>query len=199
MARFRAYASDSSDEEEANSEQEKYPDNVSDAPVAEDDEESDEEESSSSSSSDMLEDELTAPRKLPVSRNALVEDEEGEYGYAHDVYAKGSSMSPPPRNADRTIIPRAHVVGVDSQRMHVMQTSLFRMPEEAVAMQSMNSLPPPPPPRAGLLVPGQPLNRKHSRDSDGDGLRFESREVCILCMFVSRAYSDYLLLQFFEF
>ncbi|KAF5369066.1 hypothetical protein D9758_002925 [Tetrapyrgos nigripes] len=164
MARFRAYASDSSDEDDEQVlEQQKAPQNVS-ADMEYSEEDSEDESSSSpspSSSSEMDEDELE------VAPNALVEDEDGEYRYGHEL---GHVKSPPASNRDPTIIPRAHTVGIDAQRMHVMQTSLFRMPEEAAALKAMNQ-----PSRMTLRVE-QPLNRKHSRDSEGDGLRFESRE-----------------------
>lgn len=186
MARFRAYVSDSSDDGSA-SEPEKRSEHHSE----EDESESESsKESSSSSSSEMHEDELltSRTRHRPKSKpNALVEDEDGEIRYGHEMSddrrpavrvspassSSSSSVSPPPRTArgDPTIIPWAHHVGVDPQKMHVMQTSLFRMPEEAAALKAMNQ-----PARSNLQIPVQPLNRKHSRDSDGDGLRVESRE-----------------------
>ncbi|KAJ7074900.1 nuclear protein 96-domain-containing protein [Mycena belliarum] len=153
MARFRAYTSDSSSDDEPSSDQEKIPEDVPELP----DEESDD-ESSSSASSDLREEELVT---RPRARNGLVEDEFGEIQYAHEI--------PRPRS-DPTLIPWAQHVGVDAQKMHVMQTSLFRVPEEAAVMKAAER-----PPRVYLKVP-QPLNRKHSRDSDGDGLRVESKE-----------------------
>ncbi|RDB27909.1 Nuclear pore complex protein Nup98-Nup96 [Hypsizygus marmoreus] len=181
MARFRAYASDSSDDESA-PEPEKHVHPEDDAGESE----SDQESSSSSSSSDMHEDELVASmarRQKKPSRTALVEDEDGEIRYAHEVgdsqapnirvSSASSSSSPPPQRArgDPTIIPWAQQIGVDAQKMHVMQTSLFRVPEEAAALKNLNQ-----PTRQNLRVPLQQLNRKHSRDSDGDGLRMDSRE-----------------------
>jgi nuclear pore complex protein Nup98-Nup96 len=196
MARFRAYASDSSDDDSASEpENTKHPQHV--AEKDENDSESDS-ESSSSSSSEMHEDELTSSRtrrRPKPKRNALVEDEDGEIRYANEMdddrrpavrvspasSSSSSSSTPlPPRTAhgDPTIIPWAQHVGVDPQKMHVMQTSLFRMPEEAAALKAMNE-----PARTNLRIPLQPLNRKHSRDSDGDGLRVEFREVClVMCL-----------------
>ncbi|KAJ7460571.1 nuclear protein 96-domain-containing protein [Mycena latifolia] len=153
MARFRAYTSDSSSDDEPSSDQEKIPEEPPELP----DEDSDD-ESSSSASSDLREEELVT-RQRP--RNGLVEDENGDIQYAHEV--------PRPR-ADPTLIPWAQHIGVDAQKMHVMQTSLFRVPEETAAIRAAEK-----PARVYLQVP-QPLNRKHSRDSDGDGLRFESKE-----------------------
>lgn len=196
MARFSANITDSSeDEEEIYLEQplvipekiparpKRSPPRRSALPVS-DDEESDEgSASSSSSSSEMLEDELVVPRhkiRPPTTRNALVEDEEGEFRYAHEVNdhdRRQPRKTPPPRQrGDPTIIPWAQQLGVDAQKMHVMQTSLFRMPEEAAAMKSINK------PAAGTSRPKlqfpQIMNRKHSRDSEGDGIRIDPREVC---------------------
>ncbi|KAF5379022.1 hypothetical protein D9615_006077 [Tricholomella constricta] len=181
MARFRAEFSDSSDDD-SSPENETQAQNES----SEDDRES-EEEFSRSPSPEMHENELLtsmARRRKQVKRTALVEDEDGEIRYAHEVGeargpnlrvspASSSSSSPPPPRArgDPTIIPWAQHIGVDAQKMHVMQTSLFRMPEEAAALKALNQQP-----RPNLRVPLQPLNRKHSRDSDGDGLRIDSRE-----------------------
>ncbi|THV04722.1 hypothetical protein K435DRAFT_746502 [Dendrothele bispora CBS 962.96] len=165
MARFRAYNSDSSDEddEEQILEQQKALQHVpGDAEYSDEEDSEDESSSSSPSSSEMDEDELV------VAPNALVEDEDGEYRYGHELN-NAKSLSAP--NRDPTIIPRAHTVGIDAQRMHVMQTSLFRMPEEAAALKAMSK-----PARTSLRPLDQHLNRKHSRDSDGDGLRLESRE-----------------------
>ncbi|KAJ6591833.1 nuclear protein 96-domain-containing protein [Mycena vulgaris] len=146
MARFRAYTSDSSGDDEPPSDQEKIPEEAPELP-----EDDSDDESSSSASSDLREEDLVT---RPRPRNGLVEDENGDIQYAHEV--------PRPR-ADPTLIPWAQHIGVDAQKMHVMQTSLFRVPEEAAAIRAAEK-------------PPQSLNRKHSRDSDGDGLRFESKE-----------------------
>ncbi|KAJ7132067.1 nuclear protein 96-domain-containing protein [Mycena epipterygia] len=153
MARFRAYTSDSSSDDEPPSDEEKIPEEAPELP-----EEDSDDESSSSASSDFREEELVT---RPRPRNGLVEDENGDIQYAHEVSR--------PR-ADPTLIPWAQHIGVDAQKMHVMQTSLFRVPEEAAALRAAEK-----PVRVHLQVP-QALNRKHSRDSDGDGLRFESKE-----------------------
>ncbi|KAG5716102.1 Nuclear pore complex protein Nup98-Nup96 [Termitomyces sp. T112] len=180
MARFRADFSDSSDSSsEPEVQQELEP--------SEDERESEEESlRSSSPSSEMHEDELLtsrARRRKHSSRNALIEDEDGEIWYAHEVDSDrrapnprvsepSSSSSPPPRG-DPTLTSWAQHIGVDAQKMHVMQTSLFRVPEEAAALKALNQLPPS---HLSLRVPLQPLNRKHSRDSDGDGIRPDFRE-----------------------
>lgn len=161
MARFRAYTSDSdsSSDGEPLSDDEKIPEDVPEPP-----EEDSDDESSSSASSDLREEELVT---RPRPRNGLVEDENGDIQYAHEVSR--------PR-ADPTLIPWAQHIGVDAQKMHVMQTSLFRVPEEAAAMRAVQR-----PTHVSLQVP-RPLSRKHSRDSDGDGLRFESKEVLFVAL-----------------
>lgn len=199
MTRFRAYSSDasSSDEEEEVKLTEKIPqkstpqksprrtpDNVKD------EEQSESESSSSSSSSVMDRDELmSSPPRRPkkTKTNALVADENGDFRFAHEVDVRVSppsspSGSSPPRTApinhrgDPTIIPWAQQVGVDAQKMHVMQTALFRMPEEAAALKALNE----PTKTLGIKL-DKSVNRKHSRDSDGDNLlRLDPREVCLL-------------------
>ncbi|KZP25015.1 hypothetical protein FIBSPDRAFT_856394 [Athelia psychrophila] len=124
----------------------------------------------------MQDDELMAspPKKTPATtRNALIEDEDGEIRYAHEVTLRTQPKKSPPRQrGDPTIIPRAKQVGVDAQRMHVMQTSLFRQPEEAAAMRANKTVLS----SKRLQLLPQPINRKHSRESDGDGLRVDPRE-----------------------
>ena len=185
MARFSANLTDSSeDEDELNLDPSQEPPKnsaTSRPPLpVDDDEDSDEEASSSSSSSDMQEDELiTSPRrrKLGQTRDALIEDDDGEIRYAHEISKQQpvSKKHPPRQRGDPTIIPWAQQLGVDAQKMHVMQTSLFRMPEEAAAMKASKG-------RLAttvkqLQLPSQSMNRKHSRDSDGDGMRMDQREV----------------------
>lgn len=204
MARFKAYSSDSGTEEE----EEKKPQDVSvpvkprirvpSEPVDEEgDSESEESEASDvseSSASEMQEDELESspPRSgrktKELNPNALVEDENGDMHFAHEVGVRvsppSSSTSPVSRSRtgprmDPTIIPWAQRVGVDAQKMHVMQTSLFRMPEEAAALKAMNqpSKQKGPAIRLDIDPKSQTANRKHGRDSDGDGMRYDSREV----------------------
>ncbi|KZT69972.1 hypothetical protein DAEQUDRAFT_668616 [Daedalea quercina L-15889] len=82
--------------------------------------------------------------------------------------------SPPPTQrtlADPTLIPWARELGVDAQKMHVMQTALFRVPEEEAALKAASQAPPR---RRVSVFAG--LSRKHSRDSEGDGLRTDLRQ-----------------------
>ncbi|KAF7309606.1 SNF2 family helicase [Mycena indigotica] len=136
MTRFAAFADSSDDDEVANDKSER-------APLDEEHSDTDEAPSitSSESSSDLETDDL-----LPHKSNTLVPDENGDYHYRETRWP-------------------LHM-GVDAQKMHVMQTSLFRVPEEAAAMRADNAQ------TSSLQIP-LGLNRKHSRDSDGDGLRFE--------------------------
>lgn len=103
-------------------------------------------------------------------------DEEGsdiysEVEHASDEEEDESELEVEPRRADPTILPWAREIGVAPQRMHVMQSTLFRQPEEAAALRDV------------ALGPGHrripELSRKHSRDSEGDGFRADSRPVCL--------------------
>ena len=79
--------------------------------------------------------------------------------------------SPPPNQSqvDPSLIPRAHQLGVDPQRMHVMQASLFRPGDVVEGVPTHH--------KALVLASGMSLSRKHSRDSDGEGLRQVSQPV----------------------
>ncbi|PPR00799.1 hypothetical protein CVT24_000731 [Panaeolus cyanescens] len=207
MARFTALASDdSSSDEEVPQVVKAQPTKTSLRPASsepeadhnsDDEEEEVEEESSSSESesSDMDPDELlTSPPRGPArrpGRNALVEDENGEIQFANETDREGSpasessgSQSPVVEQArerprgNPTVIPWAQRVGVDAQKMHVMQTALFRMPEEAAALKETIDSNRVTASRIKLDLAGKVsgVNRKHSRESDGDAMRFDSRE-----------------------
>ena len=199
MARFSANITDSSeDEDDYTQNTPPAPEQLSltkrnggiKPPLSEDDEGDTEEDSPfefQSSSSEMDEDELfNSPPKKRLPQNAIVEDEDVEFQdvQEHNDRRGGlvvSAKAPPPRQrGDPTLIPRAQQLGVDAQKMHVMQTSLFRMPEEAAAMKAISfSIPANIPTTTAKRLALQPqmLNRKHSRDSVGDGMRLDSREV----------------------
>ncbi|TFK26610.1 nucleoporin nup189 [Coprinopsis marcescibilis] len=200
MTRFRAYASESSSSDEDSdyqptstkpqaaqeSDQSGSEEEESEEEVSDEEEDDDRYSSGSASSVRMLERELLygKPRR---PRTALVEDENGDIQLDGDEdvellsrsSSSTSSRSSTPEhrgtNGDPNIIPWARQLGVDAQKMHVMQTSLFRMPEEAAALKALNQ---PKPGHKILNLQGSngPLNRKHSRDSEGDGLRHDSRE-----------------------
>src|SRR5882762_3443134 len=199
MARFSANITDSSeDEDELYMNQPQEPPKKLErsrpalpTPIDVEEDSDEDAASSSSSSSEMQEDELMASprRKRPaLSRNALIEDD-GAIRYAHEVTKRPPSKKSPPRQqrGNPTIIPWAQTLGVDAQKMHVMQTSLFRMPEEAAAMQTMNSRPATSAKR--LHLPPQSMNRKHSRGLDGDGSRMNPKEVRDV-QYISNSISD---------
>lgn len=79
--------------------------------------------------------------------------------------------SPPPNQpqVDPSLISRAQQLGVEPQRMHVMQASLFRLGDDAEGAPTRH--------RALALSSSLSLSRKHSRDSDGEGLRQDSQQV----------------------
>lgn len=161
MTRFRAYATDSEDE---------YP-----------------------SSDDSTSSDRRIPVAGPSTRSATtrvpqpLRDSEDSDMYTEpeqdeEDNSSVSSASPPPnaaRLADPTLIPWARDIGVDPQKMHVMQATLFRLPEEAAAMQEVSRQQEP----RRRLIPPATIGRKHSRDSEGEGLRADSRQVCNLNSF----------------
>jgi len=80
----------------------------------------------------------------------------------------------PPHNQpqmDPSLIPRAQQLGVEPQRMHVMQASLFRTEDGVEGVPTRH--------RALALSSSLSLTRKHSRDSDGEGLREDSQQVSV--------------------
>ncbi|KAI9465711.1 nuclear protein 96-domain-containing protein [Lactarius psammicola] len=182
MARFSALASDTSEDDE----QYTYPKTRSafppprfqrvdeDAEMASDSESSraDEEEPHSDSS------QLSANNQRAFGRAgggvyATEDPGEGEGGEESGDSSASSSdeLLPEHRRGNASIIPWAQRIGVDPQKMHVMQASLFRAPETAEALKQLNAEKPD---RARLTPNG--LHRKHSRDSEGDGLRIVAQE-----------------------
>ena len=197
MARFSAITSDSSDDEQTSytsQDAHKQPpgsptksvdmDQASRSSGSEEEEDievddAEEEEDESEGTSDMDEDDLVVEKPTSTRNHALVEDSDGEIQYEHTRSRPGSSSSSGSESeSDSDGVRRRNTnvaswvgrAGVDAQKMHVMQTSLFRMPEEAAALQAMNQ---PVRPRFKL---SPTVSRKHSRDSVGDG-RFDSQEV----------------------
>jgi nuclear pore complex protein Nup98-Nup96 len=106
----------------------------------------------------------TKSRRSESPTDASTSEEESETGSEDDE-------SPPPNQpqVDPSLIPRAHQLGVEPQRMHVMQASLFR-PEDGVEGVPTHH-------KALALSSSLNLTRKHSRDSDGEGLRQDSQQV----------------------
>ena len=152
MTRFRAYVSDSED------------DYLSEAPEEDVDE--------APSKTNLPSKQLNVP---PADSDAETDD---DGAVIDELESRASSASPPPasnRPADPSLVPWARDIGVDRQRMHVMQTALFRVPEEEAALKSI-SQPNLRPSVKKLLLPSS-TTRKHGRDSDGEGARADSRTV----------------------
>lgn len=193
MTRFSALTSDSSDDEQTpytSQDAHKQPpgsptrsvDMDDDSPSSSSEEEEDievdeEEDDESEDSPDMDEDDLVVekPGLTRPRSHALVEDSDGDIQYEHTrSRSESSSLSESDSEGARlrgaTVASWAGRVGIDAQKMHVMQTSLFRMPEEAAALQAMNQ------PMRSRFKLSPTVSRKHSRDSVGDG-RLDSQEV----------------------
>lgn len=94
------------------------------------------------------------------------EDSDSDSGASSEMHE--DELYEPKKSIERHA-PRARISGVDSQGMHVMQTSLFRMPEEAAALKAMNHIA-----DASRRRPAQTL-RKHGRESDGDMRSWDTR------------------------
>jgi len=209
MTRFAAYSSESSSDEEEVEPQTpavlfRGRSQLPNDDVDQDDGDGSDSEGSESSSSsgsepsEMQEDELiTSPPRQhgkAKDKNALVEDENGDMRYAHEIDKRvspgstSSRSSPGSRHTgprgDPSIIPWAQQIGVDSQRMHVMQASLFRNQEEAAALKAMTQPVKPKGPAVRLETDARTTSKKHRRDSDGDAMRYDSREVSVLIPFL---------------
>ena len=103
-------------------------------------------------------------------------EEQGEEEEEESSESSRSSLEallPEHRRGDPSIIPWAQRIGIDPQKMHVMHASFFPGPESAEALKQPNAEKPD---RTRLTPNG--LHRKHSRDSEGDGLRAATQEVC---------------------
>ena len=92
--------------------------------------------------------------------------------------------SPPPNQpqADPSLIPRAQQLGVEPQRMHVMQASLFGLGDGVEGVPTRH--------KAFALSSSLSLSRKHSRDSEGEGLREDSQQVRV-CLGLLYTFSPY--------
>lgn len=200
MTRFTAFASDTSEDEEFLVS--KRPTKVISRPLtqknlrlaaSQDDHDDDAEDddyqmTGSGSSQEELPISPRRTRRRP-DPNALVEGKDGEYYHAReidddeldseDVETSDSdeSDSKPQngRKGESQPIPWAQRVGVDPQKMHVMQASLFRLPEEEAAMKAQAASTARPR-KPHLTWANDTLHRKHSRESDGD-LRLATGEV----------------------
>lgn len=184
MARFRAFLTDSESEPEETAENAgtvtQPPVKPADASMAEDDsEESDSGSESGSSQRSPKHRKRTGKalvrrkdernyrgsksRRSESSTDASMSEEESETGSEDDE-------SPPPNQpqVDPSIISRAQQLGVEPQRMHVMQAALFRTEDGLEGAPARH--------RALAKSSSLSLSRKHSRDSDGEGLRHDSQQ-----------------------
>jgi len=172
MTRYRAYSSDSYDSDEGHRQKTKA--NAA-SPITEPSEydSADEDESLSESGASSLrsshmsdkDSASTAARTSSISRkgNALVEDKNGEIRYVHEVDGVPAHG---PMDVDPPTIPRAQQLGVDVQKMNVMQTSLFRMPEQTAALKALQGKTSWK--RLDLAPPSTTQQRKHAREPDPD-------------------------------
>lgn len=187
MARFRALLTDSESEAEETTQNATTathpPAKPADVSMTEDDsEEADSGEESESSQPSLkrkkwtgkalvrLKDEkgYRAPRsrRSETPTDASTSDEESQ--------TDSEDNESPPHNqpqVDPSLIPRAQQLGVEPQRMHVMQASLFRTEDDVEGVPTRH--------RALALSSSLSLTRKHSRDSDGEGLRGDSQQVSV--------------------
>ncbi|EIN08184.1 hypothetical protein PUNSTDRAFT_102949 [Punctularia strigosozonata HHB-11173 SS5] len=184
MARFRAYDSDSDDSSSLSSSSDSEIPNPKPPALRRRsfgayNDDDDDLSSSDSDASRMDEDELVATPKKPAPKaNGVRKHPPPTVESASS--SRSSSRTPPPppppqpsqppqskTRPDPTVILRAQQLGVEPGRVHVMQASLFRMPEEEAALKAASQT------KRPLHLQ---LNRKHSRGSDGGGLGTESVE-----------------------
>jgi len=203
MARFAALDTDSgtdSNDEEVQRNSSHRPQTPPSPPkrrlgILEEDDEGDDEASEVSEelheedeeSSGMDEDDVgeSPPRRTQrtVKQSALVEGEDGEFRFGHELEPRAStsttSHSPPTTRYrpldDPTVIPWAQQIGLDAAKVKQMQASMFKDHDVGGAGSTSK-------PGAGQkyklpVVKSFSLQRKHSRDSEGDGLRHDSQEV----------------------
>ena len=172
MARFRAYTTDSEDDEDIQSAESSAGEDVeseADSPL----------EAEEEGDGENVEKALSRGVRYSAGHRQQEDSEDSELdsdGKAdEDIRSESSDSSPPPRRDlnEPKLVPWVRNARIDPQRMQVMQQSLFRMPEEAEAMKEISILP-----SRKKFVLSNNLSRKHSRDSDGgDGLRAESLQV----------------------
>ncbi|KAJ3921186.1 nuclear protein 96-domain-containing protein [Lentinula edodes] len=160
MARFRAF-SDGESSSASSSDSDSEEQLVKPAPEEEEEDGAEEEEDDDDDEEEEDEDE-----------DDEGEDDEEEEEEEEETYSELSSEMREDElqlTKDRNLAPRAQIAGVDSQRMHVMQTSLFRMPEEAAALKAMNQI------ADSSFRKLTPTLRKHGRESDGDIRSWDTR------------------------
>jgi len=110
------------------------------------------------------------------------EEEEGEESGGSSRSSLEVVILPEHRRGDPSIIPWAQRIGIDPQKMHVMHASLFPGPGPESSAEALKPSNAEKPERVRLTPNG--LHRKHSRDSEGDGVRAATQEVCV-CFYFS--------------
>lgn len=185
MARFRAFLTDSESEADETAQNAtstaQPPVKSADVSMAKDDTEGSDSESESDSGepspkhrkragkAPMLRKDERNYRGSKSRRSKSLTDASTSEGESEADSEGGESPPPNQPQVDHSIIPRAQQLGVEPQRMHVMQASLFRNEGGAEGAPTRRKAP----------VPLLSLSRKHSRDSDGDGLRQDSQQVSV--------------------
>ena len=129
-------------------------------------------------------DELATPqpqRKQQPSANALVEDPTGEYRYAHESqyreHVESEDEDDEGTEEERVPAPEPWPsrIGMEPHKIHVMQASFFRVPEQEAAMREAvqkaahGGKSKPRLQADKLLSASLRLARKHSRGSDTGG------------------------------
>ena len=132
---------------------------------ADEEEDGDEEDELPSDSSRQSPDIRRASARADGDRYATEEQEEGE-GSSGSSRSSLEVLLPEHRRGDPSIIPWAQRIGIDPQKMHVMHASFFPGPESAETQKQVNVEKTD---RARWTPNG--LHRKHSRDSEGEGVR----------------------------
>jgi nuclear pore complex protein Nup98-Nup96 len=151
MTRFTALASESSDEEIATEEKSIRPlPNTTKGPsrLAITHNEDDEDMTSESEFSSMDEDELedSPPRRRNRGEDARISTSDRGHRHRLEVESDGESSSsgsqrasPVVRRHSESVIPWAHQIGIEPEKIHVMQASLFGVPEEMEALQQLET------------------------------------------------------------
>ena len=144
---------------------------------ADEEEEGDDEEGLPSDSSRPSPDIKRTSGRADGDGDLYASEEQGEGGDESSDSSRSSleALLPGHRRGDPSIIPWAQRIGIDRKKMHVMHASLFPRPESTEALKQSNV---DKPDRTRSSPNG--LHRKHSRDSEGDGLRAGTQEVCRL-------------------
>lgn len=162
MTRFRAYDSDSDEEE--NSSHDELDVEVEEASESEISQHSEHEEDD------------------PPDDEEEAEDEEDGDADGEDEEENDENSPPPEPRSDPSITPWAREIGVESQKMHVMQASFFRASEDAAAFHAAAQSSPTryrPGSRKTLHIPGSVSTAaKHAREPEMDPHHGQPEPVC---------------------